>query len=526
MRRRLLAALWWAVLIHVVASCPTAAQDDPEDCEPLTAASLVDVGSRFNLDADQLRWLADRFRARRLRSPEDLDDLPGLGPELREDLESAWCWAGAWEGRLDLAARAREDGPLREARLITEGVHVGAEVRARERPGEEVLTRGSLTGRAGPWCLRVGSLRLRQGLGMLLATPGAETRGSAPLRESAGGWRGSLSLDPETVTGLAVRRETRSGWTEGALLRGTPAGSDARWATASLGRRRGETQVGLFCVGGAGSGAWSLQVAGASGAGRWTLEWARGASGSAQGAAWAMADGPWRFRASVSRQGGDYRLPTVRLYRDPPGEDMGELRLETRWQGGSGRHLRLALAEERGPAPYGVPWTRRQSERTLEFSERLHRRLRAAALWRSRFRRLTGSAPDGDGRERLMRLDLLYRGSPWQVDLRVEERSAPEGLARFTMARLGRTGTLSWQLVAGLAGLDGEAPDLWWYRRRAGGLYGWDRLGEGTWVGAWARLTRGRWGCEISAANRRAGWGGGLALRMDLGSPVKLDPHP
>ena len=123
-----------------------------------------------------------------------------------------------------------------------------------------------------------------------------------------------------------------------------------------------------------------------------------------------------------------------------------------------------------------------------------------------------------------MRLELRYGRAPWRMRLRVEERSAAGGVARFTSVRLFREGGLTWQLAAGLASLDGDAPDLWWYRRRAGGLYAWDRLGEGAWVGAWARLGRGRTALEMSLVNRASGWSGGVGLRTDLGGPDMLDP--
>ena len=53
---------------------------------------------------------------------------------------------------------------------------------------------------------------------------------------------------------------------------------------------------------------------------------------------------------------------------------------------------------------------------------------------------------------------------------------------------------------------DGRAPDVWWYGRRAGGLYGWDRLPAGTWVGAWVRVPLGRWSIEMSADARGQRW--------------------
>jgi hypothetical protein len=77
---------------------------------------------------------------------------------------------------------------------------------------------------------------------------------------------------------------------------------------------------------------------------------------------------------------------------------------------------------------------------------------------------------------------------------------------------------VSWEARVALARAEGDAPGLYWYRRRAGGFYGWDRPQAGTWIGAWMGIPRGRWVFEISADSRDAGWEGAAAVRFRLPS--------
>ncbi len=86
------------------------------------------------------------------------------------------------------------------------------------RPAEtrsaDPSVRGALKLARGTWTLTAGSLRARQGLGLLLVTAGDEPRGDAPLEPASGVWRPSLSFDERTAVGTAIVR-SGSRWTVG-----------------------------------------------------------------------------------------------------------------------------------------------------------------------------------------------------------------------------------------------------------------------------------------------------------------------
>ena len=535
MSRRVIVAVGAALLVHAAVSCAgtgVSRAQAPEDCEPVSKASVEGVAERFGLDPEQTAWLLARFDTGALRSPEDLEGMPGLGPDLRRDLGGAWCWPGGgvdrpagWNGSVETAVRARRGAVRRETRLALEAPG-GAEARARLRldPGGARTLRGAVGLRRKGWTLWAGNLRLRLGLGLLAATPGAEARGNAPLRGAAGGWKPTLATDPETLVGAAVRREA-GGWTvEAAQLRGRVAlsGGDVGrrgWETVTLHRRvsGGYAAVGLLRRGREWSG--TVVGGGPAGPGVWSGEWSRGVVGEAAGGAWRVAAGPWRLGASLVRMDPSYAVPEVRAWRRSAGAEIAVLRFEGRWQGGPARFLRVAFEEGRGPETRGGSWGRREALRLVEVGERLSRGVRTGFLWRVTDRRADGLPEDGSGREELIRAGLEIAASPWRGSLRVDERSAAGGASRLTAIRFGRRGTVEWEVRAALAEAGGEAPDLWWYRRRAGGLYGWDRPGPGGRVGAWTRIPFGGWGFEASVdaieggwetvGAVRAGWGGG-----------------
>ncbi len=275
-----------------------------------------------------------------------------------------------------------------------------------------------------------------------------------------------------------------------------------------------------------GGGAWSggFDATGTAKAGAWSAESRWGGSGSAQGASWSVQEGAWRFRASLTRIGAGYAVRVTPLYRDPEDEDTSRLRVEARWQGGAARFIRTAIEAGREPDSATGAWSRETSTQLVEVGERFLPGLRAGLVWRSRARRAAGAEPDAGDTERLARGELAYERLGWRFLFRAEERSQATGQARLTTLRAGRAGAVNWEAQAALARAQGDAPGLFWYRRRAGGFYGWDRPQSGTWIGAWMGIPRGRWVFEISADSRNTGWEGAAAVRFRLQPPAKLDP--
>jgi hypothetical protein len=530
--RRTVAAFAAALLIHAGVSCAgrVARAQEPGDCEPVSKASVETVAERYGLDPEQTAWLLARVAAGTLRSPEDLEGMPGLGPDLRRDLQGAWCWPGGassapskWNGSVEAAVRVRRDAVRKEARFAVEAPG-RAEARGRLRldPGGEETLRGTVGLHRGGWSLRAGSLRLRLGLGLLAATPGAEVRGSAPLRGSAGGWRSTLATDPETLTGAAIRRD-QGAWTlEAAHVRGRVAlvnGDLERrgWDAVTVRREvpKGWVEGALLRLGSAWTG--SVSGGGPAGPGAWSAEWSRGEGGEAAGGAWRVTTGPWRLGASLVRMGPSYAVPQIRAWRRAAAEEIASLRFDFRWQGGPARFIRTAFEEGRGPETRGASWGRRESVRLVEVGERLARGVRAGFLWKVTDRRGDGLPEDGSGRADLVRAELDVAARPWRGTLRVDERGVGGGRSRLTAFRFGRKDGVEWEVRAALAEADGDAPDLFWYRRRAGGLYGWDRPAPGSWIGAWARIPLGRWGFEASADAIEGGWETVGAVRRGWG---------
>ncbi len=452
----------------------------------------------------------------------------------------------AWNGSVETAVRARRGAVRREARLAVEAP-AGPEARARLRldPGGVRTLRGAVGLRRGGWTLWVGSLRLRLGLGLLAATPGAEARGNAPLRGASGGWRPTLATDPETLTGASVRREGW-GWTvEAAHLRGRVTLSDGDlgrrgWETVTVRRRVSEGYVGAGLL--RRGREWSGTVVGGGPGRARNLERGVEPRGRWRGGGRRLAVGLGTLAAGgqPGPDGPGLRRPRDSGLAPARGLEVAVLRFEGRWQGGPARFLRASFEEGRGPETRGGSWGRREALRLVEVGERFSRGVRAGFLWRVTDRRADGFPEDGSGREGTHPGRTQIAARPWRGSLGVDERSAAGGESRLTAIRFGRRGTVEWEVRAALAEAGGEAPDLWWYRRRAGGLYGWDRRvpaagwGRGPASrsgggGSRPRWTRSREAGKPWALSAPVGEADGPEMFPDRGAgdmPVGLDPAP
>lgn len=519
-RRRWARSIGLAVLLHHAASCGPATAQERDGCEEVTASSVVVAADYLSLDRDQLAWLLARFDEGRLREPADLGDMPGMGSALRDALVSFFCWSPSWEGRVEASVRGRADGPRREGRARFTRAVWDLSGRFRWDAGADPVARGGLAYDVHGWSGKAGTLHVRRGLGLLLATPGAEPRGSSPIRPAASGWRPSVSLDPEVVTGFSVAHDVGEWYGEAAWVRGNVVDEEGGgrrrwWGTLDCGRRETGHGVGLVQV--FSRSAWSLglHATAAAGTGEWSAEWAWGGEGTAQGAVWSLAREPWRFRAGLTRVGAGYRIPSVRLYRAGSHLETVLFRLEIRRQSGAGRFVRLGLEDGRG-APRDS-WGRIDGLLELEVGERIRPGTQLVLLWRARRRGELGSAASAADVERTVRGELDVRRRLWRARVRLEERISTTGRSRMTSVRFGRAARTAWEVRSALVVEDGVPPDVWWYGRRAGGLYGWDRLPTGTWMGAWVRVPWGRWSVEMSADARRERWDWIVALRLPVG---------
>jgi hypothetical protein len=159
----------------------------------------------------------------------------------------------------------------------------------------------------------------------------------------------------------------------------------------------------------------------------------------------------------------------------------------------------------------------------LEVGDRVQK-LHLSLLWR--FTRHGSEGAIEEGRDTMLRGDITLRERRWRLRLRSEMRSNPGRDARLLSLRGGREGEVAWEVRSDLySASSGGGPKSesgsgpWIYRRRAGGLYGWDRIQDGTWLGAWLRVPVLGQGLEVSADAGRAGWDLTAALQLRFHLP-------
>jgi hypothetical protein len=153
----------------------------------------------------------------------------------------------------------------------------------------------------------------------------------------------------------------------------------------------------------------------------------------------------------------------------------------------------------------------------FEVGERIHRGVRIGFLWRSKKRGDLGVLAGAEDRERTIRGEVEVRHRAWRARARLEEKNTGSGRSRINSIRFGRSTRVAWEGRLALVVRDVGAPEVWWHSRRAGGLYGWDRLSTGTWVGAWVGVPLGRLNLEASADARSTRWDMILAIRVPMG---------
>jgi hypothetical protein len=304
---------------------------------------------------------------------------------------------------------------------------------------------------------------------------------------------------------------------EVALVHGRVTGEDgerapAWWGTAAWERTTGFGRWGAALVRSGGRWAGGASVDATIGPGTWSTEWSRAAAGYAAGTAVSLAAGSVRVRGELSHVGAGYRIPGIRQVRDARGVESVRYGVEGRWQRERGRFLRLLVHGEREPAAGDAPWPRTAGVQEVELGERLRARLHLGLLWRLTIR----NADAVDTQDQLVRSDLIYRGRGWRVRFRVERKAAGEAYALASL-RAGWTGRIPWEVAIDRVSGTGAVP--WVHRRRAGVLYGWDRMAAGTWIGGWIRIPASRWEGELSVYGRHTGWDLALALRMAFGLP-------
>lgn len=512
MKARILRALGTALIVHAAASCGSrVAAQDPEDCEPVTAASVSRVAERLSLTLAQTEWLRNRRRAGRLEDPSDLRDLPDADAGLLENLAGAFCWGRNWEGEARVSSRHRRGAEQGEIQAALEGNGVRFRGRSRRETDAGLQARGSVVVRRSGWEVLLGHLRCRRGLGLLLATPGAEIRGNAALGLASSGWGASVSMDPELSRGILFGHDAPDGaWRLGGIQGGGKHPS--WWGTGEWVRNNEHGAYGGAVLVGPGGPAGSLWIEAAETGGGWCAEWAWGVSGSAQGAAWRFLSKRFGFRAGAARRSASFHVPALRAIRAPRSDETLGLQTEVRWRPGTGRFLIFRFEDGRSP---DRPWIRFRTVREVAWGERVAAGLALGLLWRS----IAVETQDPREEEGRLRGDLTYRRSSWRLGFRIEERISATGRVRFRSFRVGSRGRISWELRADVLSQSGEGPRVWSYRRRAGGVYGWDVRGPGTWIGGWTSFSWKRFALELSADAGASGWDWIGAMQVPIGKP-------
>jgi len=491
-------------LLFLAAAASGQVPDDP--CQPLTRAAAQDVAEQLGLAPDQQTWLERAVEEGRLREPEHLEGMPGLGPELRDELASSFCWSTPWSGSAEAAVREKEGASLREARVTLERGRWSATGRVRNN-GDLTLVRGALSARFRDWVFHAGTLRGRRGLGLALVTPGAEPRGHAPVRESTAGWRPTLSSQPDVLRGFALQGghgpwRVWAGYLRG---QGKPGEVSPSWGSGEVELSLASFRMAGFWMGGFAGPTGGVRLGNHVGRGAWSLEWARANGGNAQGASWQLAEGSLRLGLSLLRVEGAYRIEHLPWYRTARRSDRTSFRGEGRWSPGVGRFVRLAW-DTGHTARVDDPWPEARNWMEVEVGERIRPRVALRLLWRRQSSAPLGDAGDPRASLRLLRGELGYHGRRWRSAFDVREIEDEGGRSRLTAIRVGCDGGWQWELRAALVQREEGTPVLWWYRRRGGGLYGWDAMGTGTWVGGWSAWQEGSLRLEVSLDRHGSSW--------------------
>lgn len=504
-----------ALTLAAMAAAAVAAAQEPDDCEPPVAASARVLAERFGLDETQRRGLEEAL-SRERPEPADLSALPGAGAELRERLEAAICWGERGAGEVRVAGRTGSGSGYTETRLERTGAAVDVALRARNDRGARRRMRGAVRVERGALRVTAGTLTARRALGLALAAPGAESRGRLPAADAEGDWRVSRGLDERIAEGVAVSMQSGAWRIAGAglqnRLRDEPG---ERWHAVSVDRTLEGLRLGAVWVGLGDRPVAAMNASGQLGPGEWAVEWARRGAVSARGAAWSAKLGAVRIRGSALHADAGYRAGSGWSPSDGASTASAVVRFEGSWRLGVSRFLRLAHETEQRPAD---GWVGRSRWWEIEVRERLARGVTATLLWRSV---ASGDAGTGgaDAPRETMRLDVTGSHRGWRALVRVErkiETGAGAGtgtVARWTSMRVGRDGDAAWRIRAARVALPPGGPDVYWYRRRAGGLYGFDRLGQGTWIGAWGRLPAGGVVLEASLDGKPGRWDLAAAVR-------------
>ena len=499
------------LLLSVLFTMPGYPQDgEDEGCESISAESIQFLGAQFSLSPDQIARLKLLIQEGHLETPEDLDLVPGLASDARDALTGALCWGRPWKGEILLSGRQRNPGWQEEIRSV---MVVGGSrfvSRARSVQGHRSF-RGAVTQNRGSWRVDVGTLRARHGLGLLLVTPGAESRGSAPRTVAAANpWRPTVSLDPDIGVGGHLLFESSAVVGNIAAIKN----SDGWWGTASAEKKCRWGNWGVTVIGPQ-DRALAVHAHGIAGQGHWSVEWAGTGRGAAQGAAWRMSRGAFRIRSSLIRIGEGYEVSSIRLYRQAPETQAVEFRGELRWQESPGGQLRLGVESRRGSWSRSDPWGSKRTRRELELHRRVAPGVRVVLLGVDTAKnQIEGSTE----RERRARGQISFQRRRWRGQLRWDETLTGRGESRRISLKWGRNGRFAWEArIHSIVETD-IAPDSWVYRRRAGGLYGWDRLSQGTWVGGWFKIGRDRWISEVSVDAGPAGWDVTVAWKLGVGT--------
>ena len=502
------------VVIALVVVGPSRAQEEFA-CEPLRVASVPGLVERLGLDADQAEWLVGALRAGRVRSPDDLWGLPGAGSELRDELAAGFCWDEIAGGELTTATRRREGASLVDARARGEGAGWDGVFRWRRDDRGETTLRGGGRLRRGRWALAGGTLRARRALGLLVETPGAESRGHVPGTWSTGRWTPTRAVDPAIGTGVALRRDGPVAVWGAGLADRLDSDAVGTWGAAGVETRLGRIGVELTGRRFRGKNAGSLGLTGPLGPGTWGLEWAGVPGGWARAVLWGGRLGAWTVSGRLAALDPGFAAPTGDGPASPEPEGSTSLRLASRWTLGTGRFLRLGLEGERRSRERGG-WSDTGERLEIEVGESWGRGWGVALLWR-RVANASLGAPTS-AVSRTLRGELRRTRHPWTVTLRLEERADDAGRGSLATLRLAHGGRVAWEIRGAHAAGEGRDPGLFWYRRRAGGLYGWDRVPAGAWAGGWLRWPLGPLRGEASLDARAGGYEASVALTVRVGA--------
>lgn len=460
---------------------PSSATQEIDSCYPLRVESASTLAGLLGLSETAQSALEKALRNRELRDPSDLYRLAGFDASQRDGLESLLCWGESSTRFARLTLRQRGHQKQVDSKVSMVQKRVGWVLRKRDED-----YRGGLWLGSGAFDLALGTLRQQRGLGLAVGREQVSRNPFPRVRTKADRPTTGMHLPGELAGSL---RWNHRAW-QLHLGQRNREDADSRAFVALEQKRIGGTLGALVLR--------SRQTRGASFYGTH-----RFAATRVDGELARLGHGQ-AWRGQIQHQGTLWNL-LVSL-----GWESSEFGWVESGLNGTPEWLSQWELRSKGSSSWRVSY--RLNQDVEERSTRVEGELSEVfGPWRGSVLLRRDSAFDSDV---LLRSDLRWLSTRWEWRFRYEEHLESSDAQLLTVDLRHRQAP---RFRIRLANADREerGPTLWWYRRRAGGVYGWDSLHRGVWAGFWGEVNLGPATIEVSMDSYPGGADAVLALKLE-----------